>query len=93
MVDAERGARVALGSRSMTSVRSPCSASAAAMFTAVVVFPTPPFWLAIVKTRCRAGRGRCPWAVCNRRIARSASAPIGVSMTASSVHVSLGALG
>ena len=68
------------GSRSMTSVRSPCSASAAATLTAVVVLPTPPFWLAIVKTRCRAGRGSPPLsAACSRRTARSASAPIGVS--------------
>jgi hypothetical protein len=35
----------------MTKVFSPCKASAAATFTAVVVFPTPPFWLAIVNTR------------------------------------------
>ena len=44
------------GSRSMTSVLSPWTASAAARLTAVVVFPTPPFWLAMVKTRRRAGR-------------------------------------
>ena len=41
------------GSRSTTSTRSPCSASAAPRFTAVVVLPTPPFWLAIAST---AGR-------------------------------------
>src|SRR5690349_11677281 len=38
---------LACGSRSMSSVRLPRMASAAARFTAVVVFPTPPFWLAI----------------------------------------------
>ena len=50
------------GSRSITSTCSPCTASAAARFTAVVVLPTPPFWLAMVKTRrarpghpCRSG--------------------------------------
>src|SRR5262245_64731330 len=38
---------LACGSRSMSSVLLPRMASAAARFTAVVVFPTPPFWLAI----------------------------------------------
>src|SRR5205807_7311519 len=33
--------------------------SAAARFTVVVVFPTPPFWLAIVTTLRSAGRGHC----------------------------------
>ena len=50
------------GSRSITRIRSPCRASAAATLTAVVVLPTPPFWLAIVKTRWRAGRGSPPLA-------------------------------
>src|SRR5438128_2071125 len=35
----------AWGSRSTSSVRLPRSASAAARLMAVVVFPTPPFWL------------------------------------------------
>src|SRR5262245_31938825 len=38
---------LACGSRSMSSVGLPRSASAAARLMAVVVFPTPPFWLAI----------------------------------------------
>src|SRR5262245_3671610 len=38
---------LAWGSRSMRSVGLPRSASAAARLIAVVVFPTPPFWLAI----------------------------------------------
>ena len=38
---------LACGSRSIRSVFLPRIASAAARFTAVVVFPTPPFWLAI----------------------------------------------
>src|SRR5262245_26639341 len=38
---------LACGSRSMSSVRLPRRASAAAKLMAVVVFPTPPFWLAI----------------------------------------------
>ena len=38
---------LAWGSRSMRSVLRPLMASAAARFTAVVVFPTPPFWLAM----------------------------------------------
>ena len=36
------------GSRSTTSTRSPCRASAAARLTVVVVLPTPPFWFATV---------------------------------------------
>src|SRR3954447_600949 len=39
------------GSRSMTKTRNSSSASAAPRFTAVVVLPTPPFWLAIEITR------------------------------------------
>src|SRR6476620_9110855 len=38
---------LAWGSRSMRSVGLPRSASAAARLMAVVVLPTPPFWLAI----------------------------------------------
>src|SRR5450631_2461534 len=41
----------------MTSTREPCWARAAARLTAVVVLPTPPFWLAIVMTRHAPGRG------------------------------------
>ena len=43
------------GSRSMTSTRLPCSASATARLTVLVVLPTPPFWLATVMIR-RCGR-------------------------------------
>ena len=43
------------GSRSMTSTRAPDWASAAARLTAVVVLPTPPFWLV---DREDAGLGR-----------------------------------
>src|SRR5216110_1319924 len=39
------------GSASMRSVFRSAVASEAARFTAVVVFPTPPFWLAIAITR------------------------------------------
>src|SRR5690242_3153047 len=38
---------LAWGSRSTSSVRLPRSASAAARLMAVVVLPTPPFWLAM----------------------------------------------
>src|SRR5690606_4207829 len=43
------------GSRSINSTRFLSAASAAARLTAVVVFPTPPFWLAIQKIRALAG--------------------------------------
>ena len=38
------------GSRSTSSVRQPASATQAARLTAVVVFPTPPFWFATAYT-------------------------------------------
>src|SRR5690349_22523041 len=44
----------------MTSTRTPCCASAAARLTALVVLPTPPFWLATVRTRRCGGRGQPP---------------------------------
>src|SRR5688572_28687818 len=51
----------AWGSRSTSSVRLPRSERAAARLMAVVVFPTPPFWLAIATIIWRwfvvAGRG------------------------------------
>src|SRR5690348_12108897 len=45
------------GSRSTTRTCAPCRARLAARLTAVVVLPTPPFWLAIVITRHEGGRG------------------------------------
>src|SRR4051794_204552 len=67
----------------MTRVRSPYMASATPMFTVEVVFPTPPFWLAIVTTRIRPGAGKGSWsAACNTRVARSASMAIGLSNSA-----------
>src|SRR5206468_9253358 len=45
----------AWGSRSTSKTRYPSSANAAPRFTAVVVLPTPPFWLATARTR---GSGR-----------------------------------
>src|SRR5580693_7751296 len=41
---------LAWGSRSMSNTRLPFSARQAERFTAVVVLPTPPFWLAIAKS-------------------------------------------
>src|SRR5215471_4751516 len=41
---------LACGSRSTKSVGRSAAARLAARFTAVVVFPTPPFWLAIAMT-------------------------------------------
>src|ERR1700737_5001227 len=39
------------GSRSTISTRSPIAASAVPRLIAVVVLPTPPFWLAMARTR------------------------------------------
>ena len=46
------------GSMSMTRTVSPAWARAAATLTVVVVLPTPPFWLATVRTRVAAGLGK-----------------------------------
>ena len=46
----------ACGSRSMSSTRWPRSARAAERLRAVVVLPTPPFWLAMATTFMRKGR-------------------------------------
>src|SRR5215470_17070884 len=43
------------GSASMISTRLPQAASAVAKFTAVVVLPTPPFWLASAMIRAGGG--------------------------------------
>ena len=43
------------GSRSITSTRWPSAASAVPRLIAVVVLPTPPFWLAMART-CGSGR-------------------------------------
>src|SRR5579864_8378565 len=48
------------GSRSRTSVGSPTAARAVPRLIAVVVFPTPPFWLATTKTR-----GLAPFCSCS----------------------------
>src|SRR5438552_3213970 len=49
-------------SRSRTSVRRPAAASAVAKLMAVVVLPTPPFWLATATMRARrlAEKGAFP---------------------------------
>src|ERR1700680_4819917 len=45
------------GSMSTSRTRRPISASAAPRLTAVVLFPTPPFWLTIAMTRRESGFG------------------------------------
>ncbi len=45
------------GSRSMSSTRRCVAASEAARLTAVVVLPTPPFWLAMAMMRFMVLRG------------------------------------
>src|SRR5213082_66571 len=47
--------RLPCGSRSTSSTRRPCSASATPRLRVVVVFATPPFWLAKAITRAIAG--------------------------------------
>src|SRR5580704_8866687 len=48
------------GSRSMISTCSPMAASAVPRLMAVVVLPTPPFWLAIARTRGSLGAATRP---------------------------------
>src|SRR5215469_1734173 len=45
------------GSRSISRTRSSLAASAVAKLTAVVVLPTPPFWLAMARIRAPDGAG------------------------------------
>src|SRR3954471_6109469 len=74
---------LACGSRSMSRTRRPCKASAAAMFTALVVLPTPPFWLATVSTRVPSGRGHRSWRTLRTCTACAASRAMGVSNSVS----------
>ena len=72
------------GSRSTTSTCRPCRARAAAMFTVVVVLPTPPFWFATVRTRVSSGVGSgSPTRPASTRSAVSAARAIGVSSATS----------
>src|SRR5215831_14286741 len=66
----------------MTRTRDPCSDRLAARLTAVVVFPTPPFWFAIVMIRQAPGRGQAGPPDRAARAARAARA-MGVSDTGS----------
>src|SRR5260370_4364922 len=66
----------------MTSTRDPCSDRLAARLTAVVVFPTPPFWFAMVMILHALGRGQAGLPDRAARAARAALA-IGVSETGS----------
>src|SRR5258708_36516982 len=66
----------------MTSTRDPCSDRLAARLTAVVVFPTPPFWFAMVMILHALGRGQAGLPDRAARAARAALA-LGVSETGS----------
>jgi hypothetical protein len=52
---------------------------AAAMLTVVVVFPTPPFWLATVSTRVVTGRGQASVLPPRILAAAAAATAMGVS--------------
>ena len=60
------------GSRSTTRTRRPDSARAAPRFTAVVVLPTPPFWLAMAMIR-GSSSGRSPGSSPSSAVAASAA--------------------
>src|SRR5690348_5039605 len=72
------------GSRSTTSTWVPCSARHAARLTAVVVLPTPPFWLAMVITRQDGGRGH------SRSVSPSAASAAWAGLTATLCAVGTG---
>ena len=79
------------GSMSSTRTRRPDIASAAARFTVVVVLPTPPFWLATVRTRVCSGTGsRWPCSTRRRRASCATSWASGVS--SSGVGIALASL-
>src|SRR5215467_14097655 len=54
------------GSRSISSTRWPIAASAVARLIAVVVLPTPPFWLASATMRARRATGTARGAASSR---------------------------
>src|SRR5690606_29209683 len=74
-----------------TSTFAPVSASAEARFTVVVVFPTPPFWLATTNTRVVVGSGTTSLARAVRRCVRSASW-LAIGVVASKFVVMSGAI-
>ena len=72
------------GSMSMTRTVSPAWASAAATLTVVVVLPTPPFWLATVRTRVAGGLGKTrPVRAIRLRASSATARASGVSRSAS----------
>ena len=74
----------------MTSTVLPAWARAAATLTVVVVFPTPPFWLATVMTRVRAGRGTArPLSVIRRRASAATAAAKGVCPSAPGIAAAI----
>ena len=74
----------------MTSTVLPAWARAAATLTVVVVFPTPPFWLATVITRVRAGRGTArPLSVIRRRASAATAAARGVCPSAPGIAAAI----
>src|SRR5919198_607685 len=75
------------GSRSMMSTCSPIAASAVPRLIAVVVFPTPPFWLAMARTRgglpsCGTVVGADGWADSGNGTMVALGAELGVSVLA-----------
>ena len=74
----------------MTSTVLPAWASAAATLTVVVVLPTPPFWLATVITRVRAGRGTVrPLRVIRLRASAATAAASGVCPSAPGIAAAI----
>ena len=78
------------GSRSTISTCSPMAASAVPRLIAVVVLPTPPFWLAMAMTRGPAPSGLTGWGTGPRREDRVGVSVIGLVfagwLTADSPH-------
>src|SRR3981189_2314909 len=79
------------GSRSMISTCSPIAASAVPRLIAVVVLPTPPFWLAIAITRGGRALGSRARGTTSRGVARASAVSVMV-LHPNSAHESVGIL-
>src|SRR6185295_19526220 len=74
------------GSASMIRTRLPQAASAVARFTAVVVLPTPPFWLARAMMRAAGGDGVALAATVTLDLRQSQDGPRRVGSAGESLH-------
>src|SRR5262245_14794655 len=78
------------GSRSMIRTRFSQAARAVARFTAVVVLPTPPFWLAIARTLQWPAAVPMSWLLpCTPNLPDTENAPCGIRSAWKALHLHL----